>query len=151
MDGALAASMGFTGRPTSRPNFASASLPPASAASAVLGSDPLSMIARRTSATGTPAARATASVITPSSAPCRSSPDSSRTRNCCSSPVAAPINSPTSRLRACADPLPATAPMWLNASSTSVSVSEASDAGGGAERNAAHPTPICRCGSSPDR
>ena len=81
---ALAASIGRTGRPTSRPNAASASLPPASAAAATAPSEPRSIIARRTSATGTDAARATASVITPSSAPCRSSPDSSPNKNRCS-------------------------------------------------------------------
>jgi hypothetical protein len=73
---ALAASIGRTGRPTSRPKACSASRPPASAAAATGPSEPRSIIARRTSATGTEAARATASVITPSSAPCRSSPDS---------------------------------------------------------------------------
>jgi hypothetical protein len=130
---------------------ASSALPPLSAARAARGSDPLSMTARRTSASGTPAARATASVITPSSAPCRSSPDSSRTRKNCSSAVAAPNSSATSRLRSAADPFPATAPITVNAASTSAIVSDGACAAGGSDRSAAHPTPICRCGSSPDR
>ena len=114
-------------------------------------SDPLSMTARRTSAPGTPAAFATASVITPSSAPCRSSPESSRTRNSCSGAVAAANSSATSRLRSAVEPLPATAPIRVNAASTASTVSDAVPAGGGTARSAAHPTPICRCGSSPDR
>ncbi len=104
----LLASMGLSGLPTCRPNRASASLPPPSAACAVTASDPLSITARRTSAPGTPDALATASVITPSSAPWRSSPESKRTRNRCSSAVAAPNSSPTCRLRSAADPFPAT-------------------------------------------
>ena len=151
MDGSLAASIGFSGCPTSSPNPASAGLPPLSAAPATAGSDPRSITARRTCATGTSAARATASVITPSSAPWRSSPDSSRTRKYCSLSVAAPSTSPMSRFRSAADPLPLCAPILLNASSTSPTVSDGVSAGGGADRSAAHPTPIWRCGSSPDR
>ncbi len=48
MDGALAASIGLSGCPTSRPNPASAWLPPVSAAPATAGSDPRSITARRT-------------------------------------------------------------------------------------------------------
>src|ERR1700712_5379559 len=40
--------------------------------------------------------------------------------------------------------------MSVNAASTPVTVSDGSGAGGGIERSAAQPTPICRCGSSPD-
>ena len=108
-------------------------------------------MARRTSATGTDAARATASVITPSSAPWRSSPDSRPTRNRCSSRVARPNSSPTSALRAVAEPFPDTAPIAEKAESTSLSVSVGASAGVNPSRSAAHPTPIWRCGSSPDR
>ena len=108
-------------------------------------------MARRTSATGTAAARATASVITPSSAPCLSSPDSRPYRNCCSSAVARPKSSLTSALRAAADPLPDTAPMAEKPESTSLSVSVGVSAGGNPAFSAAQPTPICRCGSYPDR
>ncbi len=151
MLGALAASIGRTGRPTSRPNAASAALPPDSAAAATAPSEPRSIMARRTSATGTSAARATASVITPSSAPWRSSPESRPTRNRCSSAVARPNSSPTSALRAAAEPFPDTAPIALNPESTSNRVSVGAAAGVNPSRSDAQPTPICRCGSSPDR
>ncbi len=148
---ALEASIGRTGRPTSRPNSASAALPPLSAAAATAPSEPRSIAARRTSATGTAAARATASVMTPSSAPWRSSPESRPTRNRCSSAVARPNSSPTSALRAAAEPFPATAPIAEKPESTSDRVSVGAAAGVNPSRSAAHPTPICRCGSSPDR
>ena len=150
-DGALDASIGLSGWPTSSPNSDSASAPPSRAASATAGSDPRSITARRTSATGISDARATASVITPSSAPCRSSPESSRTRKNCSSAVAAPITSSTSRFRSATDPGPTTAPISLNDASTPSTVSDGATDAGGADRSAAQPTPICRWGSSPDR
>ena len=127
--GALAASIGRTGRPTSSPNAPSAALPPDSAAAATAPSEPRSIMARRTSATGTEAARATASVITPSSAPWRSSPESRPTRNRCSSRVARPNSAPTSALRAAAEPLPDTAPIAEKPESTSLSVSAGASAG----------------------
>ena len=126
---ALAASIGRTGRPTSSPNARSASLPPASAAAATAPSEPRSIMARRTSAAGTEAARATASVITPSRAPWRSSPDSSPARNCCSARVARPNSSPTRARRAAADPFPATAPIAEKAASTSDKLSVGAAAG----------------------
>ena len=148
---ALAASIGRTGRPTSRPKASSASLPPASAAAATAPSEPRSIIARRTSATGTDAARATASVITPSSAPCRSSPDSSPTRNRCSAEVARPNSSPTSALRAAAEPFPATARSPRRPRPPRPDPARARPRAANPSRSAAQPTPICRCGSSPDR
>ena len=148
---AVEASIGRTGRPTSRPNARSAALPPASAAAATAPSEPRSIMARRTSATGTAAARATASVMTPSSAPWRSSPESRPNRNRCSSSVARPNSSLTSALRAAADPFPEIAPMAEKPESTSDRVSEGVAAGGNPSRSVAHPTPIRRCGSSPDR
>jgi len=150
-EGALDASIGLSGCPTSSPNSDSASAPPSSAASATAGSDPRSITARRTSAAGTPAARATASVITPSSAPWRSSPESSRTRKYCSSAVAAPMTASTSRFRSATEPGPTNAPISLKDASTPGTVSDGAAEGGGADRSAAHPTPICRCGSSPER
>jgi hypothetical protein len=151
IEGALDASIGLSGCPTSSPNFESASPPPSSAASATAGSDPRSITARRTCAAGTPAARATASVITPSSAPWRSSPESRRIRKCCSSMVAAPITSSTSRFRSATEPGPSTAPISLKAASTPRTVSDGAAEAAGADRSDAHPTPICRCGSSPER
>ncbi len=148
---ALEASIGRTGRPTSRPNARSAALPPLSAAAATTPSEPRSIMARRISATGTEAARATASVMTPSSAPWRSSPESKPTRNRCSSSVARPNSSPTRALRADADPFPQTAPIAEKPASTSLRVSVGVSAGVNPSRSVAQPTPICRCGSSPDR
>ena len=148
---ALEASIGRTGRPTSRPNSASAPLPPARAAAATAPSEPRSITARRTWFTGTEAARATASVMTPSSAPWRSSPESSPNRNRCSSSVARLNSSLTSALRAAAEPFPETAPIAAKPASTSLSVSVGVSADGNPSRSVAHPTPICRCGSSPDR
>ncbi len=149
--GSLAASMGFSGWKTWRPKEARASVPPVSAAHAARGSDPLSMAARRTCAAAVAAAFATASVITPSSAPCRSSPASSRTRKYCSPAVARRRSSPIRRLRSAAAPLPVVKPIWRNAASTSATVIVATSAGGGTARSVAQPTPICRWGSSPDR
>ncbi len=74
MSGADAASIGRTGRPTSRPIAARAALPPARAAAATGPEYPASITARRTSASGTPEAAAMAASITPSRAPCRTCP-----------------------------------------------------------------------------
>ena len=66
--GALDASIGWTGRPTSRPIAASASAP-ANAAPAAATVLPASIAARRTSARGSSTTCATASWVTASSAP----------------------------------------------------------------------------------
>ena len=108
------------------------------------------MAARRTVGAAIPAALATASAITPASAPWRSSPPSSRRRNVCSASVAAANRSATNAARRACEPLPAVAPISVNAASTSATVSVGTAAGGGSERSAAQPTPIWRCGSSPD-
>ena len=151
MVGADEASIGPIGRPTWRPKLRSPSRPWVSAVSATVVIEPDSISARRISAEGTSAARAMASAITPSSAPWCSSPDSSRRRNACSLAVARPNSSSTSCLRVACEPLPDAAPIAVNAASTSVRVSVAVSAGGGAWRSVAQPTPICRWGSSPDR
>ena len=67
---------------------------------------PASIAARRTSATGTPAAFATASAITPSSAPCRSSPRNSPTSRRCSGSVARAKSAASSSRRAAWEPWP---------------------------------------------
>ena len=82
------ASIGCTARPGTMPTAPSAASPPVSAAVAVAPRSPDIMWARRTAAIGTPAALATASTITPSSAPWRSSPPSTRHSSCCSGSVA---------------------------------------------------------------
>ncbi len=100
------ASIGRTGTPTCNDTASRASWPPVSASRAVRGSCPESMKARRTEAAGICAAAAMASSITPSSAPWRSSPVSSRRRKACSSAVAAPNSSPSSAARRAVDPVP---------------------------------------------
>ena len=86
--GAGDASIGCTARPGTMPTAARASTPPVSAACAVRPRSPASMWARRTAAIGTPAAFATASTITPSSAPWRSSPPNIFHSRSCSGSVA---------------------------------------------------------------
>ena len=109
--GALAASIGRTGRPTSSPNAPSAALPPDSAAAATAPSEPRSIMARRTSATGT------------DSGPCHRLGHHPFQRSLAQLageqadqepllvPVARPNSSPTSALRAAAEPFPDTAPI----------------------------------------
>ncbi len=93
------------------------------------GSWPESMKARRTAAAGISAAAAIASSITPSNAPWRSSPVSSRRRNACSSAVAAP-NSPLSRAaRRAVDPAPEVCASSSRAASTAATGSDGSGAG----------------------
>ena len=71
---AVEASIGRTGRKSSKPTSRSPSSPSPSAISAVRGRSPDSISARRVTSPETPAARATASTISPASAPCLSSP-----------------------------------------------------------------------------
>ena len=109
---------GRPGWPTLRVNWSSAASPPVSAAAATAGRSPPSIAARRTTGAAMSAAFATASAITPTRAPCRSSPPSRRRRKVCSVSVAA-ANSPlTSSARRACDPFPATWPISLNAAST---------------------------------
>ena len=68
---------------------------------------------------GTSAAAATASSITPSSAPWRSSPVSSRCRNCCSSAVAAPNRASSCAARRAVEPAPEVAASASSRASTS--------------------------------
>ena len=132
-------------------NRASPAAPSPSAASATTPRSPASITARRTSAAGNPAALATASTITPSSAPWRSSPTSSRTRKSCSPSVARPNTFLSSRNRSPAAPFPRIASSRWNAASTSASVSVASAAAGSARasRSWANPIPIRPCRGTP--
>ena len=77
------------------------------------------MHARRTASRGTSAARATASTMTPSWAPWRSSPVSSATRKRCSGSVARAKSAASASRRAACDPGPAIAPIASHAASTS--------------------------------
>ena len=81
------------------------------------------MHARRTASRGTSAARATASTMTPSCAPWRSSPVSSATRKRCSGSVARAKSAASASRRAACDPGPAIAPIASHAASTSLSAS----------------------------
>ena len=114
--GALPASIGASGRPTSMRNASSAGVPPASAAAPTVGRSPASRSARRTAAGGTSAAFATASMSTPPSAPWRRSPVRSARRNRCSPAVARPKSSPARRSRSPLDPGPDSASSAASAS-----------------------------------
>ena len=129
----------------------SPSTPSRIAAAATLGRSPASIAARRTAAAGTPAAFATASAITPSSAPCRSSPRNSPTSRRRSGSVARERRPSSSLRRAACEPGPAIDCRRDTAASTSSSSSVGDSAGGGRSRSAAHPTPTVPCGSAPDR
>ena len=99
------------------------------------GKLPTTIAARRTSATGSVAAAAIASIITPSSAPWRNSPTSRRTRNSCSAAVARANSACSSALRSTAEPFPVVAAMRPSVASTSRKAS--SGCGAGAPRSAA--------------
>src|SRR3954469_18573512 len=144
------AGIGRTGRPIWSRTSSRAATPPASATAAVSGRLPESMKARRTSVTGTSTAVATASRTTPSRAPWRSSPVSSRTRNRCSSAVAAENSRPRAPFRLAADPGPAVAASSVTAESTAATVSDGEGAGSEALRaSVRQPTPSRPCSVSP--
>ena len=169
---AASAAMLRPGCPWSAPACPRAARAADRAASATAGSEPPSRRARRTSPAGTPAARATASTITPSSAPWCSSPASSRVRKDCSAGVARANRAPSSLRRSAWDPGPVVAPIAANTESVSARVRAGCAAGpsgpgppsagpppaAGRRRrqsrsrppSAAYPTPICRWRSSPD-
>ena len=98
------------------------------------------MAARRTSAAGTPAALATASAITPTSAPWRNSPPSRRRRNVCSSRWPTRTVALSSSARRAWEPLPATRPISVNASCDAAH-RERRLLGGAGAWPAARPTP----------
>ncbi len=86
--GALEASIGRTGRPTSSPTSASASAPPVIAATTIGTVPPASIAARRTTVSLTPEAAAIASCTRASSAPWRTLPVRTPRSQRCSSAVA---------------------------------------------------------------
>ena len=144
------ASIGPIGRSTSSLKRPRPSCPSTSAARATTARSPASMCARRTSAAGSPEALATASTITPVSAPCRSSPPRSRVRNRCSGSVAAPSTAASVCRLTAWDPRPSAAATRARAASTSRSSSVGGGgAGGGGSRREAQPTPMR--GSVPER
>ena len=143
--------MGWIGRSSVSRNSSSPVAPSASAFVATAVRSPASMTARRTSATGISDALATASTMTPSSAPCRSPPSSRPVRNRCSCSVARENSVASSSRRFACEPGPEVAAMRDIAASTSSSASVGVVAGSGRSRSAAQPTPIEPCGNTPER
>jgi hypothetical protein len=155
MSSAGVASIGWTGRCSATAKRARPAPPwPSPCDSAIRATSPrrpVTIAARRTSAAGSPAAAATASSITPSSAPWRNSPMSRRTRKSCSAAVARSNKARRVALRAAVEPLPAVAATAPSAASASPSVSCGS--GAGVPRSVpsvAQPTPIRPCRASPE-
>ncbi len=142
--GAVEASIGAIGRPTSSRNAASAGSPSPSAAEATAPRSPRSISARRTAATGTSAAFATASPTTAVSAPWRRSPRIKARRKPCSDAVARESSAVSSSRRAAWDPAPLKPASDSNAASTSNTESDGAVAAGGSSFSAAQPTPSTR-------
>ena len=140
---AVEASMGLIGRRVRKPTASSPGRPRERATAAVSPRSPTSIRARRTEAAGTRAARATASTTTPSLAPWRSSPTSSRLTKSASAAVVRARKPPRRSRRRRVDPSP-DAP--ATASSTpSRSATESVGCTAGAVRSAAtvaQPTPM---------
>lgn len=149
--GALEASIGRTGRPTSRPKAASASSPPVIAATTTWVVEPASIAARRTVGSGTPAATATASWASASSAPWRSAPVTTPRSQACSSAVARPNRSTTAAARAACEPAPPMDAIASKASCTPRTVSDGSSAGAGKSLTLRQPRPVRRWRSAPPR
>ena len=149
--GALDASIGSTGRPTSSPNPASASSPPVSAATATSGVEPASIALRRTTVSGTAAAAATASWSRASRAPCRTAPVTMPRSHACSSSVARPNSSTTAAFRAACEPEPAIAAIRSKSSWTSSTRRLGASAAGGRSLTPRQPRPVRRCRSDPAR
>ena len=140
---AESASMGRTGRKRRIAKRDSPASPSSNAAFATLGRSPAAITARRTRSAGTPAACATASITSPSSAPWRSSPTTRLTRKRCSSRVARASSSLKRRNFSPTEPFPATPATRANAASTSdnVSVGDAAAESDAAACTPANPTP----------
>jgi hypothetical protein len=140
---AVDASIGITARPTRRPTPSSSSGVPVSASRAVVPRSPVSMAARRTASAGRSAARAIASSSTPSSAPVRSSPSTTRVMKSCSRAVARAARSTSAADRCAPEPSPPMAASRSSASSSSSTVSDGSVAGSvDAEASVRQPTPM---------
>ena len=128
-----------------------AACPSASATAATRGSSPPSIAARRTAASGTSAALATASVTMPATAPIRRSPSSTPRMKSCSGWVARDISSVSLDRRRSTDPGPDIAAISSIAQSRSETVSVASCAAATSGASVAQPTPILPCRSWPER
>src|SRR5690606_28660391 len=150
---AVCASIGATGERRVSSKRASPSAPSSNAACATAPRRCAYMAARRTSATGTCAAFAIASIITPPSAPCLSSPSKSRKMKSRSPGVARAVRSRRRWIRRCVEPGPRMEASSSNAASRSPSVSVGRSAGdtSTAARKAEYCRPILPCRVSPDR
>ena len=150
--GAVAASIGSTGRPTTSPTSSSSAAVPVSASRAVSPRSPESIAARRTTSPGRSAARAMASVSTPSSAPVRISPSSARLMKPCSRSVARAVSSRSAPARSPADPEPEVVASRSSSSSRSATVSVGSAAGSPIAADIPRqPTPTRPCRGLPTR
>src|SRR3954468_14577134 len=149
--GAVPASIGCTGRPTSSRTARRPSIPSNTAIRASSPASPSSISARRASLGGTEAARATASVTADCRAPWRRSLRTRRRRKSCSGSVAAANSSWRAPARSACDPAPEMPAIRASEASTATNVSIASAAGGGSSRSAAQPTPSRRWRGSPAR
>src|SRR5581483_7301625 len=112
-----------------RPMPASPASPPVRATTAARLRSPANIAARRTAATVVPVARATASVMTPSSAPWRSSPVNRRRRKSTSAAVARASSAPSASRRRAVEPGPVLDATSSTTRSTSWSVSDGVVAG----------------------
>src|SRR6188472_57804 len=148
--GALDASIGRTGRPTSRANSPRAASP-SNAALAIGTVPPASMAARRTALSGAPDAAANPSWTRASRAPWRTLPVITPRNQPCSSAVARPRSSFTAAARVACDPGPDSPARWSKAACTAATVSVGSSAGSGGEPMPRQPTPVRRWSSEPPR
>ena len=149
----VCASMGFKGRNNRMVIRASPGRPSVSAALATARRSPDTISARRISPIGSSAACATASTISPSTAPWRNSRSTARCRNSCSSFVARAKSSPIRRARSVVEPAPLVCATRPSVASTSASGSSGAGAASGrmAACSAAGPRPMRPCRGSPER
>ena len=145
------ASIGLTPWPRVRVKRARACGPSRSAALATRARLPLTVTARRTSATGAPAAPATAVSTTDSSAPWRSPPRSRLVTNRCSSAVSRASSPANSVARAADDPVPDRSAARCRTASTSSRVTDATVRGRGSTVRWVSSMPVRRCRGAPDR
>ena len=146
---AVWASIGPTGRPTRRVNASSAAVPLVNAAAATAGSR------RPASPRAVPRRRGSAPPWRPHRPSHRPARPGAARRPAAAAGMSARFRlrreqSATNSARRACEPLPDTAPIAERAASTPVTVRPGCTAAGGNDRKAAQPTPIWRCGSSPE-
>ena len=149
--GSLAASIGSTARPTSRPTSASPASPSVTAMPTTARVDPASIAAERTAATGMPVSFASASWTSASDAPWRTLPVIAPTSQRCSASVARPNSEAAVDSRTDREPGPESPARSAKTASTSSTSSDGSSAAGGASRVDRQPSPVRRWRSAPER